>query len=316
MRYKPVILLPLLILGCNNSPTESDRVEVPIPTQTGEEIYMMYCASCHGAQGDGNGMIQLDRPARSFVDGGFSFGNTVYAISKTTASGIPGTPMPPFADILTQQQINRVATHVRSFSPTIEDASLDQTEMVVVDKPLVARGMIPAINSELQLHPRGIVIGNPDRFSYEYRVDDVRLLSVRQGRFIQRVDWGERGGSPLELLGRMVVLVEEGNPVGMFSTQSGSTLRAQLRATNTMQEYGIIKYDLITQKGDIVASISETCVPTTGTRTLIEQRLIIDAKEPILIQPPPSTDVSNAPLIPVGEHEFVITHAIYEGNTK
>ena len=49
---------------------------------------------------DGNGVTELDRPARSFRDGGFSFGNTPEALFRTISTGIPGTPMPEMRDTI------------------------------------------------------------------------------------------------------------------------------------------------------------------------------------------------------------------------
>lgn len=319
MKHPLLYCIPLALASCSDEPKNEPLAQTTHPTQTmqaGEEVYMLYCAQCHGATGDGNGILTHDRPARSFIDGGYSFGNTVHAIAKTTASGIPGTPMPPFIDVLTLEQIESVAKHVRNFAPTLAEASEDAKEMVVVNSPLVARGMLSPINQTLKLHPRGVVIGNPDRFSYEYRVDDVRLLAVRQGRFVLRADWGERGGSPMKLLGGVVVLVEKGNPDGMFTTPGGEPLHAKLHSTNTIHSLGEISYDLVAQDGRKVARVIETCRPTTGTRTLIQQTLNITSLEPIRIEPPSSTDVSDAPLIPAGEHTFVITHAIYGGDSK
>src|SRR6185295_1999320 len=63
-------------------------------------LFAKTCATCHGLDGSGQGPSVLDRPARNFKDGGFSFGNTADAIFNTISSGIPGTPMPAFADAL------------------------------------------------------------------------------------------------------------------------------------------------------------------------------------------------------------------------
>jgi len=315
MRLLPSVFIPLLFLNCCDSQSEQLHQQPVELVQVGQEVYMLYCAQCHGEVGDGKARIELDRPARSFVDGGFSFGNTTHAIAKTTASGIPGTPMPPFADILSEQQIEDVAIYVRAFAPTLSEVTLDETEMVVTEQPVIVRGMIPPIYEGLQLYPRGIVVGNPDRFSYEYRADDVRLLAVRQGNFVRRADWGERGGAPLELLGSIVVTVEGGEPLGLFSTQDNIPLHATLTATNTLGAYGIIRYALETPEGEVVAQVEELCVPTTGTRTLIEQRFTIDSTIPILIRPPASTSVSSAPLVPSGTHSFIITHAVYGGDS-
>ena len=115
----------LLVLGCSD-PAPEPPVEI-VEAPVGKEIYMMYCAQCHGIEGDGKSLIEIDRPARSFLDGGFSFGNTLEAITKTTRSGIPGTPMPPFVEVLKQQQIHDVALYIQSLAPTIQAATPNET---------------------------------------------------------------------------------------------------------------------------------------------------------------------------------------------
>ncbi len=299
--------------GCSE-PTQEQSIKPEKSTvQSGEEIYMMYCASCHGQQGDGKGLIELDRPARSFIDGGFSFGNTVEAIVKTTRSGIPGTPMPPFAEILTDDEIIRVVKHVRQFAPTLKEVLPKDTEMLVRERPSVVRGMIPPIQGGLELHPRGLLVGNPDGFSYEYRVDDVRLLAIRQGKFVERTDWTGRGGSPLKPLGIVVVLIENGNPKGMFHAIEGAPLRAKLKSTSVATPIGTVQYDLVDEKGELYATISETCRPTTGARALIEQQLSISAIKPFRITPPTTATLREKTTVQEGAHARTIIHATLEG---
>ena len=314
MKWLTTFLFTLFLIGCSD-PEQKHEVTPSVPKQTGKEIYLMYCAQCHGATGDGKGTLMLDRPARSFIDGGFSFGNTVHAISKTTASGIPGTPMPPFVDVLSTEQIKLVSQYVRSFAPTLKEATAKETEMIVMDTPLVARGMIPPIKHGLPLHPRGLVIGNPDGFSYEYRVDDVRLLAIRQGRFVERADWGARGGAPLTLLGKISVLVEYGNPKAIFRTLEGEPLRAKLAWTNTLGKYGVIAYTLLGKDGTEFATVKELCKPTTGARALIEQQFTIHATKPVQILILDGTVMSDPTLVPAGESVHTLIHAT-RGSTK
>jgi mono/diheme cytochrome c family protein len=302
----PVFIVAFLLIGCDESkqaPLEVTKI------QTGEEIYLMYCSMCHGVTGDGKSTITLDRPARSFIDGGFSFGNTIEAISKTTRSGIPGTPMPPFADILGEEQTKKVANYVRSLAPTQQDVVVEETEMVVGDRPAVVRGMIPPIQEGLDLHPRGLVIGNPDGFSYEYRADDVRLLAIRQGRFVERSDWGARGGSPLTVLGKIIVLVDSGNPPPMFMKEDGKLLKAKLLSTKTLGSFGIVKYEVIDDLGESYAVIEEQCKTTTIARALIEQELSITAKKPFKINIPDGTVMDEPVDVPTGTSKRTIVHA-------
>jgi len=293
MKYKLLLIFyTAFILGCDEDPKEPLALRLEVPAQNGEEIFMMYCAQCHGISGDGKSFIELDRPARSFVDGGFSFGNTIEAIAKTTRSGIPGTPMPPFAELLNDNEILLVSQHIRQFAPTLKEVLPSETELVVGTRPAVVRGMIPPIQDGLQLHPRGALI--------------------RQGSFVERVDWTERGGSPLKPLGKIVVLVDNGDPSGMFTTEDNKPLRAKLTSTSIALELGVIRYDLVDEHGDIQASVTEICRPTTGVRSLIEQQLVIHADKPLMITTPLSATMNDDKYVPVGKHSRTIIHAAKE----
>jgi len=313
MKYQAIFALSsALLYGCSDSPTEQTVHQQEAQTQSSVEIYMMYCAQCHGVKGDGQAMIQLDRPARSFIDGGFSFGNTVEAIAKTTRSGIPGTPMPPFGELLTDEEINLVVEHVRQFAPTLQEVLPKETEMVVGNKPAVVRGTIPPIQDGLQLHPRGLLVGNPDGFTYEYRADDLRLLAIRQGQFVERTDWTGRGGTPLKPLGLVVVLVENGNPNPMFFSKDGTRLYTKLKSTNVMNSFGTLGYDIVNDQGKLYATVSEICTPTTGLRTLIEQKLTMDVKEPFQMNIPSSSTMDADPEVSLGNQTRIIIHAARE----
>jgi hypothetical protein len=175
--------------------------------------------------------------------------------------------------------------------------------------------MIPPIKDGLPLHPRGLVIGNPDGFSYEYRVDDVRLLAIRQGRFVERADWGARGGAPLTLLGLISVLVEDGNPKAIFRTPKGEPLRAKLTSTNTLGKYGVIKYTLLGKDDSVFATVEEICKPTTGARALIEQQFTINASKPLQILILDGTVMSDSTFAQVGESVHTLIHAT-KGSAK
>ena len=302
--------------GCSDSQEQAPSTQMTPQdvVHAGQETYMMYCAQCHGVTGDGTATIEIDRPARSFVDGGFSFGNTVHAISKTTASGIPGTPMPPFAEVLTPEEIKNVSEYVRTFADVLPEATLDDTELVVNNQPVVARGLLPSLGDGLESHPRGVMIGNPDRFSYEYDGEPVRLLSIRQGPFIRRADWGNRGGSALELLGRIVTTIESGNPKPLFYSE-GEALRSQLNATNVSGTYGTISYDLIDEDGNQLGEVTEFCKPTTGVRTLVEQHFEVAFKTQIEIRSPDGSILVGADELPQGRHTFKIIHASVGGGS-
>jgi cytochrome c553 len=170
---------------------------------SGRTVYMANCARCHGATGDGNGTEILDRPARSFLAGGFSFGNTTEAIRRVVQHGIAGTPMPGFAGVLGASQTGAVVKYVQAMAPVAPPVG-DEAEMVVGDHPRVIRGMLPPRGPWDEVQPRGLIVGGTDGLALSYDVDDVRFRVARQGPFVRRTDWEDRGGTPLQPLGRVI----------------------------------------------------------------------------------------------------------------
>jgi mono/diheme cytochrome c family protein len=180
-------------------------------------LFLANCATCHGENGDGQGATKLEKPARSFKEGGFSYGNTPEALLRTITNGIPGTPMPSFATALKESQRKELARYVISLGPPETKVSEAETILVVRDRPLFVRGKLPAIAEGAPERPRGLFVGTTDGFTFEYRVDDVRLLGVRQGGFVERTDWQDRGGSAQKPLGKLVYLFGGGNPGPTFA---------------------------------------------------------------------------------------------------
>ncbi len=259
------------------SPAAQDPA-VPNPDELdAKALYMSLCAMCHGETGDGKGMVPLDRPARSFLSGGFSFGNTPTAVARTIASGIGGTPMPGFAESLTEAQQLALAEYVIAFGPEQNELLPGETEMQVGERPLVVRGTLPPIADGRPLLPRGLMVGCLDGLSWEYEAQPVRLLGVRQGDFVNRADWGERGGAALEPLGRLVYTMawEEarsdwawtpalgtGSPGPGIPGRAGGApempLTAQLKATEIVDGVAFVEYSLLDSSGQEIALIRES----------------------------------------------------------
>ena len=195
---------------------------VPTAVSEGAEIYSTLCAPCHGVDGDGQGLVQLDRPARSFLQGAFSFGNTPAAVTRTVTNGIGGTPMPGFGSSLTEAQISAVVDHVISLGPEQDIPMESATVLQVENRPLVVRGGLGPIADGLPIVPRGLLLGGTDGLTFQYDIENLRLLGVRQGGFVKRKDWENRGGDFLEPLGKVIHLVDGGDPATMW--QLGSLL--------------------------------------------------------------------------------------------
>ncbi|HIG10317.1 MAG: c-type cytochrome [bacterium] len=232
------------------------------PQPEARKLFLDNCAVCHGETGDGQGTANLDRPARSFKDGGFSYGNTPEAIFRSLTHGIPGTPMPAFGTAFDEAQRRALANLVISLGPGLAPAP-ENTEMVVSHRPLVVRGMLPPLTASAVLQPRGLVIGLLSGLSLEYRTDDVRLLGLRQGRFVDRTDWVGRGGTPLDPLGQVVHTYLGGNPGPSFF-HGAKPLTANFKGTWVRAESAGLRYQLENNEGVALALVQESARALAG----------------------------------------------------
>ena len=95
---------------------ESGALAAPQMLAAGKEIYGTHCQSCHGKEGHGDG------PAARFLDPKPSdltardWSETSEephaAVIQILRDGIEGTDMEPFAELLTQEEIDTVAAFV------------------------------------------------------------------------------------------------------------------------------------------------------------------------------------------------------------
>ena len=227
----------------------------------GAALFSELCARCHGVNGDGTGPEVLDRPARDFTAGGFSFGNTETALVRTIGNGIPGSPMPAFGETTSRDKLEALARHVLTLAPPQPEATEAETIVVVDEHPVVLRGGLPPIADGAAAHPRGLLLGLPDGLTFEYRVPDLALLGVRAGEFARRTDWTGRGGTPIQPLGVVIWLNERGDPrqqVGRLDDQGAwHRATAELRATRTPAPGALIEWDALADDGSLIARVSE-----------------------------------------------------------
>jgi len=259
-------------------PAAPAHAEASSPTRA---LFLANCAQCHGEKGDGLGVTQLDRKARSFLDGGFSYGNTRDAILRSITHGIPGTPMPAFEKALNESQRVELAQYVIAFGPDQIVVDPSESEVVVRDRPVIVRGRLPAIVEGASEWPRGIAIGTPEGLTFEYRADEVQLVGVRAGRFLNRTDWGERGGTGLEMLGQPVWSSFAMPGLTTFALGSQSVrsegmqgvitrseyvagvqheFHARLFATSVRDGRALVEYELTAKVGDeVLVHVTEEC---------------------------------------------------------
>ena len=69
--------------------------------QRGQALYAAQCASCHGAQGRGDGPLaaQLDPRPVAFSERDRARARSLFSLHQTISNGVPGTSMPAFASL-------------------------------------------------------------------------------------------------------------------------------------------------------------------------------------------------------------------------
>ena len=86
----------------------------------GEALFQDNCAFCHGASGTGRNWIGrfLEPHPRDLTDPGFMAGMTRARLREVIREGLPGTSMPAWRDVLTEDQIQAIIAYInRAFHP-------------------------------------------------------------------------------------------------------------------------------------------------------------------------------------------------------
>src|SRR5580765_5893741 len=111
-----VIFACMLCAACSHSPgrpAAGSQVIPPNQVMDFNTLFARNCAGCHGRGGKGGAAIPLSDPVfLAIADNA--------AIRRTAAIGVPGTPMPAFAQsaggMLTDQQIGAIVGGIRSWA--------------------------------------------------------------------------------------------------------------------------------------------------------------------------------------------------------
>ena len=109
----------------------------------GEALYAEHCAQCHGEQGDGQGVMAdlLDPRPRDFTRGIYKIRLTPQGelpsdedLFHIVSRGMPGTSMPAWQELLTEQQIWQLVAHLKTFSADFAEFPAEQ-QFVLDGKP-------------------------------------------------------------------------------------------------------------------------------------------------------------------------------------
>ena len=82
--------------------------------KTGEEVYKNLCARCHGEKGDGKGVtyLYLDPAPRDLTKAAFMNSKPDQRFLDSLKNGVPGTSMPPWERVLTDEQRRAVLAYI------------------------------------------------------------------------------------------------------------------------------------------------------------------------------------------------------------
>ena len=88
--------------------------KTPPVFKSGEEIYKGLCMRCHGEKGDGKGVtyLYLDPAPRDLTKAAFMISKPEDRFLASLKDGVPGTSMPPWERVLTEQQRKDVLDYV------------------------------------------------------------------------------------------------------------------------------------------------------------------------------------------------------------
>ena len=114
-------------------------VAVAQELEPGRAVYAQRCEICHGADGDGFGpaAAHLDPKPRDFRRGWYKIRTTASGqlptdedLVRVITLGMPGTTMPAWENVLTEEEMRSVAEYVKTFSRRFERESPEPIAVV------------------------------------------------------------------------------------------------------------------------------------------------------------------------------------------
>jgi cbb3-type cytochrome c oxidase subunit III len=110
MRFQQSTMVKIIALGFSSVIFTLALQAGPAPAPDGGDLFKKKCSMCHGV--DGKGYSALNTP--DFTDPKFQASMTDKEIVDVIKNGKKDTPMPAFADKLSEEDINSLVTYIRS----------------------------------------------------------------------------------------------------------------------------------------------------------------------------------------------------------
>lgn len=132
-RFQKCSLALVLMMGVATGASAA-----PGDEENGEAIYTMRCLQCHGEDGDGlgPGAERLNPPPRDFSMGQYKFRTTHFDdivpndedLLRMIADGMPGTGMPGWSSVLSEQDMWDVIQYIKIFAGIEEEVPEAQVD--------------------------------------------------------------------------------------------------------------------------------------------------------------------------------------------
>ncbi len=126
----------MIVLGAALLATPA--VAKPGDAEAGKATYLKRCVFCHGAEGDGNGPAaeRLNPPPRDFTQAQYKFKTTAFDdmvpndddLMRMVRDGMPGTAMPGWKSLLSEQQMWDVIAYIKTFASLEKEAPTKQVD--------------------------------------------------------------------------------------------------------------------------------------------------------------------------------------------
>ena len=176
----------------------------PPSFKTGEEIYKGLCARCHGEKGDGKGVtyLYLDPAPRDLTKAGFMNSKPEDRFLQSLRNGVPGTSMPPWERVLTEEQRRAVLayvfqTFVKEPRPELKPHKVPEQNPVASNADSIHRGEAIFLDRCTGCHGRKADGKGPNSLDISPRPRNLRnsffINSVPDRRLFDSILYGVQG---------------------------------------------------------------------------------------------------------------------------
>ncbi|MFB3813851.1 MAG: c-type cytochrome [Terriglobales bacterium] len=176
----------------------------PPSFKTPEEIYRGLCARCHGDKGDGRGMtnLYLDPAPRDLTKAAFMNSKPEERFLQSIKQGVPGTSMPPWGRMLSDEQVRGVLGYVfqnfvRGPRPELKPRKVPEQNPVAWSAESISRGEHIFLQRCTGCHGRKADGKGPNSLDITPRPRNLRnqafIQSVSDQRLFESILYGVQG---------------------------------------------------------------------------------------------------------------------------